>query len=240
MKIIVMTTQTVHHAYFLKELADQFPIALTMVETEACKPSFETHHPFEADRDRYEADLWFNGRCPELSDFSETVEYPSVNDKNAVSLMRSLIPDVVVVFGTGWIHSEMISTCPEGMVNLHGGDPERYRGLDSHLWAIYHLDFSALVTTLHRINEVLDDGDIVLQSELEIHRGTGIQGIRKVNTEACLKMAVTALEMYQRHGFFLTKKQIKKGRYYSFMPATLKEICVKNFNNIPKADRESS
>ena len=46
-------------------------------------------------------------------------------------------------------------------INLHGGDPEKYRGLDSHLWSIYHEDWASLVSTLHVVSKDLDAGDSI-------------------------------------------------------------------------------
>jgi methionyl-tRNA formyltransferase len=229
MKTVVLTTETLHHAHFVKCLTDVFPVESVFVETAQLQPPFETHHSFEDLRDKYEAEECFNGRQPCLSEFAENKEFSSVNDPKAVSMLSDLMPDVVVVFGTCKLGAEVIATCPGGMINLHGGDPERYRGLDSHFWAIYHDDFSGLVTTLHRVNERLDDGDIVLQTSLEISHEMGLHMVRLVNTEACLKMTVSALDMYKRFGSFITRKQQRKGRYYSFMPKELKDICRDKF-----------
>ena len=37
---------------------------------------------------------------------------------------------------------------------------EKYRGLDSHLGALWHRDYSELKTCLHQLSDTLDDGDI--------------------------------------------------------------------------------
>ena len=59
----------------------------------------------------------------------------------------------------------MISIFENKIFNLHGGDPEKYRGLDSHYWSIYHNDFKSLITTLHKVRPILDTGEIVLQGK---------------------------------------------------------------------------
>jgi len=229
MKIVLLTSQTLHHTYFLQELVTVFPVALTMVETSFAKSPFDASHPFEDARDAYESSEWFGGSCPPLSNFSSTEEFPTLNDGRAVALVREIEPDVVIVFGTRKIKADVIATCPDGIVNLHGGDPEEYRGLDSHLWAIYHNHFNGLVTTLHRLNEEFDDGDIILESQIHIFRHMSIHMLRRQNTEVCLKLTLSALDMYARFGTFITRKQRKVGRYYSFMPRKLKEICKKKF-----------
>ncbi|MBN2141010.1 MAG: hypothetical protein JW718_08395 [Desulfovibrionaceae bacterium] len=229
MNIALLTTQTLHHTYFLRELDKAFPVAATLVETIGPKFPFKTAHPFEAERDEYEAEVWFNGARPGLSEFSMAREFPTVNSPQAVRLIKELRPDVVVVFGAGRLSAEVLAACPRATVNLHGGDPEQYRGLDSHLWAIYHNDFGDLASTLHMINERLDDGDIVLQADLPLVRGMGLHELRRVNTETCLRLALAALDMFSRFGSFISRRQRAAGRYYSAMPAELKEICKRKF-----------
>ena len=48
--------------------------------------------------------------------------------------------------------------------NLHGGNPEEFRGLDSHYWSIYHNNFN-LYSCLHKLSYKLDDGDIIFLSD---------------------------------------------------------------------------
>ncbi len=229
MKIVVLTTQTLHHAYFVRELDKAFPVDLVIVETRSSSPAFETSHAFECRRDEYDADEFFDGKNPDIGEFVNTKTVSSVNDAAAAAVLKQLKPDVVIVFGTGKVSAEVIACCPEAIVNLHGGDPEHYRGLDSHLWAIYHNDFNLLITTLHCLNQDLDDGDIILQQQLEIQRNMPLYALRKVNTNACIMMALTALDMFDRFGAFISRRQQMRGRYYSFMPTQLKEICLKKF-----------
>ena len=229
MNLIVLTTQTLHHTYFIRELEKAHPIHLTLVETNPLCPPFETHHPFEDDRDDYERKVWFDGESPLLSDFTEVKEFASVNEAPALSLLKETGPHIILVFGTGRLSNQVISVCPDGIINLHGGDPEYYRGLDSHLWALYHHDFRSLKSTLHLVDQRLDTGDIILQTDIDLVRGMPIYALRRYNTEACIRMAVSALDMHARFGRFISRKQRKIGRYYSFMPAVLKEKCKKNF-----------
>ena len=135
-----------------------------------------------------------------------------------------------IVFGTGKVSKQVIQVCPNGIINLHGGNPEEYRGLDSHLWAIYHHDFSGLVTTLHRINEELDDGDIILQMPIQLRPDMGLHELRRYNTDVCIEMVLSAFDMFNRQGYMIDRPQQKRGRYYSFMPSVIKEICLKYFN----------
>ena len=229
MRLTVLTTETLHHAYFLHELGKRFDISAVVIETRTAKPVFEISHPFESAREDFERDICFAGRGIRISDFAETFYVESVNDRKTVALLNRMSPDVIVVFGTGIVRPPVIQAAPGRILNLHGGDPEYYRGLDSHLWAIYHQDFAALVTSLHHVNAELDDGDIILQSPIKIPHGAGLHELRYHNTNVCIELTIAALSMYADLGNFLSRPQRKRGRYYSYMPACLKDICVEKF-----------
>ena len=229
MKIAILTTQTPHHAYFVREVASRFPVARAYCQTSVLRPPFDTGHPFEVARDDYERQVWFGGADHRVADLVPTDAVETMNDAAAVGSMTALAPDVVLVFGTGLLKSAVLAVQPHLMLNLHGGDPEEYRGLDTHLWAIYHRDFGGLVTTLHRMTPTLDEGDVVLRDAVPLHHGMGIHQLRRANTEVCVRLALAALSTIQRDGNVTSRPQQRAGRYYSFMPTSLKELCRKRF-----------
>jgi methionyl-tRNA formyltransferase len=221
-KIVLLTTDTPHHSYFAWKVNEIYPLQAIIVEANTIVPPFDTHHPFEDERDEYETiglaagDMRMN-------------EYFNVNacDKE----LQELAPDLIIVFGTSRLCSEIIRIPPLGCLNLHGGNPEEYRGLDNLLWAIYHKDFDNLMITLHYVTAELDAGDIIVQSRMKFEKDTKLYQLRSINTKTCVRLVLTALEYLDRFpGCQLpSRKQLRIGRYYSFMPACLKEICVKRF-----------
>lgn len=229
MKIVVLTTQTLHHTYFVRELGKSFPIDATFVERNINKAPFEAHHSFECEREAYEKEFFFSGEESSLADFGRVIEVDTVNDPEALEQLKELEPDVIVVFGTGKIKADVIAVCPDGIVNLHGGNPEEYRGLDSHLWAIYHRDCANLIVTLHRLNEKLDDGEIILQLPITLKKSMKLYQLRRYNTQVCLELTRSALESFKQKGRFSARSQQKHGRYYSFMPKVLKDVCKQQF-----------
>ena len=73
------------------------------------------------------------------------------------------------------------------------GDPRQYRGLDTHLWAIYHGDFGGLVTCLHHVDLQLDTGDIVDCRPVPIARDMELHELRAANTRVCVELIRSAL-----------------------------------------------
>ncbi len=229
MRVGVLTTQTPHHARFVQQIAERFDLVRVFEERRAISADFETHHPFEDDRDAYECETWFAGASPALSDFAEVETYRDLNDAQAVARMRDAKVDALLVFGTGRLDQPVIDVVPERIVNLHGADPEKYRGLDTHLWAIYHKDFRGLVTALHRVRAELDRGGVVMKMPIPLERGMKLHQLRKANTDICVEIATQALDMLHNYGQFISQPQLYIGRYYSFMPAVLKSRCLRQF-----------
>ena len=231
MKIIIFTTNTPHHLYFVKNISKQHRISATILEKKILSPPFNTYHPFEDLRDEYEKIELLEGLNLEFDDFSKTIEHDNINDKECVKYISKQKPDVIVTFGTGIIKKAIIDKCPNGIINLHGGDPQQYRGLDSHLWAIYHKDFSQIKVSLHRLNEAIDDGDIIGQKSIQITKDLELYMLRSKNTKVCISLTLSALNKFSKKGLFQFTPQKSIGRYYSFMPSVLKETCLYNFNS---------
>ena len=62
------------------------------------------------------------------------VEVYSVNNRNLQKYIESMNPDLIITFGT--LVKPYIFNIPKwGTINIHRGQIDKYRGLDSDLWA---------------------------------------------------------------------------------------------------------
>jgi methionyl-tRNA formyltransferase len=229
MRALVLTTETLHHAYFVQQLSQDTTDLHVICETTGVTAPFDTAHAFEVEREQFEADRWFAGEVRTLDSLAHTTRCANINDAKIVEHIRGLRPDVAVVFGTRKLYAELIAAAGRNLLNLHGGDPEYYRGLDTHLWAIYHNDFVNLVTSLHRVNETLDDGAIVGLRAIALRRGMQLHELRAENTECAVRLFKDAVRELSETGAVSARAQRQAGRYYSFMPAVLKSVCVGKF-----------
>tara|TARA_Y100000741_G_scaffold360985_1_gene344197 strand:- start:3537 stop:4247 length:711 start_codon:yes stop_codon:yes gene_type:complete len=229
MKILILTTNTPHHIYFVREISMRYKLSGIVVEENLLIPPFDIDHPFEKLRDSYEKKALLNDTLESFSDYSETKSFKSINDAECEKYVNTINPEIIITFGTGFIKSSLINKYKNSLLNLHGGDPQYYRGLDSHLWAIYHKDFSQLKVTLHQLNAKLDDGEIIEQESINIYRNYELYKLRSDNTKVCIDLTLSALKKYNKKNKFKSYPQKKIGRYYSFMPSVIKEICVNNF-----------
>jgi methionyl-tRNA formyltransferase len=91
-----------------------------------------------------------------------------VRRPEAVELLCSLAPDVMVVIGYGQIiPRSVIDIPPLGIVNVHSSLLPKYRGAAPAQWAIINGETRTGITTM-RIDAGLDTGDILLARETEI------------------------------------------------------------------------
>jgi methionyl-tRNA formyltransferase len=229
MRLCILTTETLHHAQYVRALADRGHDLVALVEQGALKPPYDTAHPFEAEREAYEREHWFGGKAARIADFCPARSFDDINQPDCVAAVANSGAALVVTFGTRLLRRDIIAAGGARLLNLHGGDPEQYRGLDTHLWAIWHGDFSGLQTCLHRVDGDLDTGEILACLPVELSRGIPLHQLRRANTETCLRLTELAIEQMAAQGRLDTRPQRQKGRYYSFMPTALKAVCVNRF-----------
>ncbi len=230
MHIQLLTTKTPHHLFFAKQLQAADCLHSIIVETKQNLFSFPVNHVFEDQREEYERRSLLNGESFEFDDLAETHSFNTLNTQDAKNEMARLSPDVIIVFGTGLLDANVLEIPRLAALNLHGGNPEEYRGLDSHLWAIYHKDFCNLVTTIHFMSPQLDTGDIAFSTTLPIKARTNLYELRAINAEVCVDLSLAAFNIMNSGRPLPRRNQNRHGRYYSSMPAVLKEICVNNFS----------
>lgn len=87
----------------------------------------------------------------------------AINVPVYVDEIRALKPDVIAVCGTSILKKAIIAIPPKGVVNLHGGLAQWYRGVWTTLWAVYNREPEYVGATVHYVSEGIDDGNIIYQ-----------------------------------------------------------------------------
>lgn len=124
------------------------------------------------DRRRYtgnlEARFFFGDEPPRLDRPDLVVEVSHINHPDVVNLADRLQPDLICVFGTSLIRSELITRGRLGIANLHGGLSPEYRGADCTFWALYNREPEKVGCTLHWIDHGIDTGRLIAHISPEI------------------------------------------------------------------------
>ncbi len=227
LKLVALTTETTHHAFFVWKLAAAHGVELVLTEAPATLPAV-TPHPYERERDAFEREELLRGGPRTVAEAAATRAVASVNEPRALAALREVAPDIIVVFGTGRLGPECYGLAPS-VISVHGGDPERYRGLDSHLWSILDRAFDAIVTTVHHVDRTLDTGPIVARRAVPIAPRMELRELRAANTRVAVDLVLEAVQQLERSGSIPATPQARSGRYRPAMPSELKDICVRIF-----------
>ncbi len=227
MKIIILTTKTEHHDYFINKLNLEDNNIFIIYEKKKIKLNFKEYHKFYKLRQRVEKSFFQNKK--KKREIKKKYFF-DINSKLSIDYIKEINPDIIISFGIGLIKKKFLTQFKKKiLLNLHGGNPEFYRGLDSHLWSIYHKDFDNLVTTLHKVDSKFDSGDILYSKKIKHTDRINFENLRIFNTEICIKLSNKLIREVKSMKKLVYKKQKTIGRYYSTIPSVLIDDCRKKF-----------
>lgn len=82
----------------------------------------------------------------------------SVNSAQTESLLRELMPDVVIINATRIITERILGCIAAPFVNMHSGITPKYRGVHGAYWALVASDTKACGVTVHLVDRGIDTG----------------------------------------------------------------------------------
>ena len=101
----------------------------------------------------------------------------NINDETFLSTIRRYDLDLVISVAAPQVfRSALIAIPRQGCINIHNAKLPKYRGMLPNFWQMYHGE-RKVGTTVHRINDRLDDGDILLQQETPILSGETLDSL---------------------------------------------------------------
>ena len=98
--------------------------------------------------------------CSAFNDASLVRNVKGINTQEGQQLVRSLEPDVLLVFGTGIVGNKILSLARRIALNLHTGISPYYRGCDCSFWPVHNEELSMLGATVHECTKDVDGGKI--------------------------------------------------------------------------------
>ena len=98
------------------------------------------------------------------SPWSERVyRVSSANSAEAIALLRSLRPEVIVVNGTCILKRRVLKSLDCPFINTHLGITPAYRGVHGGYWALASGDIDNFGATVHLVDAGVDTGDVIDQ-----------------------------------------------------------------------------
>ncbi len=92
----------------------------------------------------------------------------NINATEYINWLKNIKPDVIAVCGASIFRKEILKIPTKGVLNLHGGLSQKYRGLFTTEWAIYNEEPEYVGATVHYISPGIDDGDVIYQGRPNI------------------------------------------------------------------------
>jgi len=224
-KILVLTTKTLHHNFFCYELNKKYSFDI-IFETRKIKSKYKTYHSYFKQRDKLEKKKFFKNKKIKLSVKNK---FYNLNKINCINYIKKIRPTHILCFGISKLEKKFIDSFPKALItNLHGGDPEYYRGLDGLLWSIYDNKFSKLYTTHHVLQTKLDTGPIIYKKKIKIPKNFKLEKLRYLNTINCVDLIDNYFKKIHSKKIIYSKKQKKLGKYFTFFPSSKINDIKKN------------
>lgn len=222
MRILWIGGSHPRHLYYINAVAAEFPLAGALIETrenlvpqpparlpESDRLNFVRHFENRAQAEgRYFGDPSYPD-CAQLETDSE-----ELNSERSVEFIRSVDPDLVLIFGSGLVKDPLYSALPRHAINLHLGLSPRYRGAATLFWPFYFLEPPYAGTTFHYIITEPDAGDVIHQVTPEL---AADDGIHDVACKAVVDSAAEAVELVRilnRQGAWQIHQQRGTGKNF--------------------------
>ena len=139
----------------------------------------------------------------------------NINSEETIKALREMAPDVILSVSASQIFKKEVLDIPKwGCVNIHSAKLPKYRGMMPNFWAMYHGDSTAGIT-IHTMDEKIDRGKIILQTEIPIYPNESLDSLIRRSKRAAADLAIQALEQI-RDGKVQLRDYEGKGSYFSF------------------------
>lgn len=124
--------------------------------------------------------------------------------------------DVIVSIAAPVVFKKALLDLPGwGCLNIHHAPLPRYRGMMPNFWQMFHGEKSAAIT-IHRMNEKLDEGDILLQRGVPFAQGESLDELIRRTKKQAAHYMLEALQMIVENKAQYTQQPCEKGSYFSF------------------------
>lgn len=125
-------------------------------------------------------------------------KFERINSSEARERLKSLKPDVLVSCQPQILSKQVLQIPRIGTLNIHPAKLPAHRGPTPLFWALHDLD-REFGLTVHFMNEIVDDGDIVIQKTFPIEATDTYASLSEKVTQAIPGIVVEALEAVKKN-----------------------------------------
>jgi methionyl-tRNA formyltransferase len=228
MRAILLGNDTMHRRYIINQLIDAgININACVFQENILNPNFELRPNWAAKEEETLRKLFLENGSLDISRVKQVLYVKNWNDLSHQLQMEINLADFIIVSGAGWIKGSFLKAIKDKSLNVHLGIAEEYRGLDTNLWAWYHSDYENIGITIHQLDYTLDTGGIYFSERLPVSTNMRLWNLRYFETITAVNLIKKAYKLH-KNGNLVSRSQTKIGRYYSHMPAVIKNNLKHN------------
>ena len=145
----------------------------------------------------------------------------SHNSEECISLIRSMRPSVIVVYGTAILHEPIFDLASQVTLNMHTGLSPYYRGDSTLFWPVYFNDPERMGVTIHKLVASVDGGDIAATATVSYEPGDTEAHLFSKAVKAGTKLYLTAVEQALAGTLNCTAQDLSIGKEFSWLHRTV-------------------
>ncbi|MFO8052394.1 MAG: methionyl-tRNA formyltransferase [Candidatus Omnitrophota bacterium] len=160
------------------------------------------------------------------------IESRKVDGQKIKNKIKDSGPDVIISSDwETWISPDVTALAKKGAINVHDALLPKYAGFSPVNWAVINGEKSAGVT-VHYIEEVLDQGEIILQEEVSIEKEDTVVEVLKKIFKKIPAITLKSLDLIEKDKVESRKQDISQASFYHKI---LKKDCEINWHSSPGA-----
>jgi len=146
----------------------------------------------------------------------------NLQDDEILEKIRMFQPDLGISLAAPILRPSIFTIPLLGTINLHKGKVPFYRGMPPAFWELWNGEVE-VGCTIHKVEQGLDVGDVLIQSTILVSRFSTVNGIKLALDEKGVLLIVQAIDILNR-GEAIWKKQQLGGETYR--KPTLKQESI--------------
>lgn len=144
------------------------------------------------------------------------LDVQNVNDAYFLNELRKMDIELVISVAAPQKFKEELLQLPNlGCINIHSGKLPKYRGMMPSFWTLLH-DEEYGAVTIHKMNENLDDGEIILQQEVKIKSDETLNSYIRMTKKLGAEMMLEVIRDIGTGNYQLKPNDKSQASYFSF------------------------
>ena len=146
------------------------------------------------------------------------IKIENINSEESLEFLKSLDIDVIFSIAASQIFKKNILELPKvGCFNIHTSKLPRNRGMMPNFWSLYNYEKEPVsAVTIHKMNEKLDDGDILIQKDFALDSKESLDSLIKRTKKMSAFVFLNAINLIENQSISFIKNDPTKATYNTF------------------------